>query len=284
MAWAIEIGSGGTSDKTSGNTYSISATNPAGSNTRNNVVFLALALDNLATTDVTTSPCLSFSESGQTWTRAGSFTNGQGAAAAGATVELRWSERGTATAGSLTIGSIAITFSGTVVAKGVAFFVASVPVGSTVALYGGGSPITRADDGADAGSIQYVIPDSNEYLFARAISAERAGTSWTPTSGFAATGGSTVTGTSGGSAVTNIQALIEGTIAIGNTGPISDPTTSAVDQASIMAAFTEVVPVTSRVNDKIIGAQQAVNRAAYFCMGNKWARRGRLWVPEHAAL
>jgi len=263
-------------DKNTVSTWTIGGSSLSASTTRNNVLVLAIAVDNVQTTDGNTSLVTGVTDTGVTWNKAREFTNGQGAAAGGATIAVWWAEYGVNALGLQTGSSFAITFASAQVAKGVAGQAFSIPAGSTVALDTHAADL--ANDAADAGSITISGLTNSEHLFFRGQAMERAGVStWTATSGWGANWGAS-SGTSGGSSVTNMQALNEYLIATA-TSATSDPTSTAVDQAGVLVALNEVVAATATPPRPAIVVSQAVKRAAYFCLGEKWARRDRLWVP-----
>lgn len=51
---------------------------------------------------------------------------------------------------------------------------------------------------------------------------------------------------------------------------------------AFMGVYVDYVPAA--VPPRGLAVEQAVNRGAIFCLGEKWARRGRLWVPRAPAL
>jgi len=197
---------------------------------------LVIACDNLDATDGDFGVIAAVSDSaGNTWQKAAEFTNGQGGAAAGATVAIWY----TVAAATLpTTGSITITFRAPLVAKAVVghrFAKAPDTTVRTAAAAG------RADDGVDPGPISLAGLASRQYLFMRGIASESSSTTaLTATTGWTQIGQAVTTG--GGSA-TNIAARGEYLIATA-TSVTSDPTLFIADHASaLVALYEEAAPV-----------------------------------------
>jgi hypothetical protein len=200
-----------------------------------------IAVNNSSTTDGQTTLVSSFTDSaGNTWTKQGEFTNGQGTAEAGATVAVfKTKVTSAVTAGTTTAQ---ITLSTAVESKTVVGVSFSVGSGNDLALVAG-SLQTRADDGADPGSMAISSLSSKEYLFLRAISSERTGAgAFINTASFTPISPSTQT--TGGASATNISASGEFIILTG-TGATSDPSLGSVDHASLFLAFEETSPGTT---------------------------------------
>lgn len=212
-------------------------------------VFVLVAKDNTATTDVTTQEVVSvFDSAGNTYNHIGSFTNGQGAALAGAHIAVF----AKVITNAITIGSTTFTADpdGTVDMCFVAW-VATVGAGNGVRV--AGSIQTLANDGADPGSMSISGLTSKEYLFLRAIALESELTTVvTPSTNYAPING-TISSTAGASAA-NMRVAGEWDIDT-NTGTTSDPTLFAADCASLLVAFEEFTPVAG------LGALLSDNRS-----------------------
>ena len=103
-----------------------------------------------------------------------------------------------------------------------------------------GTPQDLANDGVDPGSMTISGLTSGEYLFVRSTASERDATTWTPTTNYTTSNCDTTTG--GGSAA-NMNICGEFRVLTG-TGDTSDPTGTAVDNASIFIAFKEAANTT----------------------------------------
>jgi len=218
----------GATHKSSASTWSF-----APSNTLNagELGVLVIACDNLDGGDGDFNVVQSVTDSaGNTWQKAAEFTNGQGSAAAGATVSVWYT---VATTTLPTTGSITVTFRSALTAKaaiGQAYSIdaASVAVEATV----GG-----ADDGRDPSPLSVSSLPSREYLFVRAIASESSSTTaLTPSTGFTAWHQAV---TSGGGSASNMGARAERRIAT-DTSAWSDPTLFNADHASVLVALYEV--------------------------------------------
>ncbi len=204
-----------------------------------NVIVLVLATDNLTTTDGQTNNHTSITDTkGNTWTKRSEFTNGQGAAAAGATVSI-WTTKVTT---ALTAGTDTLTanFSGSITAKAIHSQRFSVGAGNVVSLDAG--PSDLANDAADAGSITLSGATAKEHLWIRAQSVELSSASYTASTNYAVFGG-VLSGasTSGGAGASNIHARGEFRI-LNATSDSTDPTTIAADQAGTYIALNEAAP------------------------------------------
>jgi hypothetical protein len=218
---------------------------------------LVIACDNLDATDGDFDVVADVSDSaGNTWQKAAEFTNGQGAAAAGATVAIWYT---VATATLPTTGSITITFRAALTAKAIIGHRFAKAPGTTVRV---AATANRADDGVDPGLISLTGLGSREYLFVRGIASESSTTTGlTATSGWTAIVG---TVTLGGSSATNIGARAEYLIATA-TSVTSDPTLFAADHASVLVALYEDTPLTFQGSASLggIGAQSAAGRPVF---------------------
>lgn len=125
MSWTSIAGRGGANNKTSGTTLSGS---PSGTVVAGRILFVAVATDNIDTSDGQTTLHAISDSLGNVYTKAREQTNGEGTAAAGITTSL-W---GTQTAADLTTSdSITLTCSSAVVAKAICFYETSVAGGMT---------------------------------------------------------------------------------------------------------------------------------------------------------
>jgi hypothetical protein len=156
---------------------------------------------------------------------------GLDAAGAGATVSVWYGKLGNPVQSNAT--TFTATLAQAVTAKALIGYSFSIGAGHYVDL---GDGADRADDGADAGSLTLSNLPSRQYLFVRANAGEGTDPGLGATSG--PPGWSTVPGiaTSGGSAAPNIFAEFEFLIATATTAT-SDPSTAAVDQASVLVAL-----------------------------------------------
>lgn len=193
------------------------------------------AMDNNQTTDGDEGAVSSITDpKGNTWTKAKEFTNGQGAAQGGATVGL-WFSVLTA---QMTVSDVfTLNFTNATsrdaVCVGVKGF--TIGAGNTVAIEG--TSATLANDAADPGSLN-VTTANIECLRVRCIGAEtNSTTALTATSSWTALPSNQ---TGSGGATANIAFRGEFIISTA-TGAASDPTFTAVDNASVYVAFKEVV-------------------------------------------
>jgi hypothetical protein len=203
------------------------------------LLVIAIATDNLDTSDGETSPVTQakLTTGGQDYvfSLAKRFTNGQGSAAAGASIWLGTFKN----APAASIGdNVRIDFSGAITAKAVRGWKFTMDNSKLLTIE---NSTTRADDGTDMGPVTLSGLVNREHLFFRASAVEDTPASHTPTGGWtqidsAADGGQT----SGGVADTNIDAYGEFLIDTG-TSATSDPDADGVspDCASVMVAFYE---------------------------------------------
>jgi hypothetical protein len=225
MAWT-SVGSILTaSDKASSAsiTFSVGANNPG------DVLVLTVAKDNVSTVDGNTNEVTSVTDSGgNTWTKAREFTNGQGGAAAGATVAVFF------TVLQVPISSVTINFASAVTAKAVSAWRFTVEAPASISVAAGAD---LAADGVGPGSMTLSDLVYGKYLWFRGIATESANTeTWTFTTGYTAIGRA---GTSGGGAATNMTVAGEFIIAT-DTSQTSNPTTSGnFDRASVFVALRE---------------------------------------------
>lgn len=209
-----------------------------------NVVVIPFGGDNTQTTDVNTNLMTSVTDSqGNTWTYFPCWTNGQGSAAAGATVCGAMSVLTTALVSG--VDTITVNHS-SITAR--AFNVFEYTKGASSIVYARGSstvPGFLSNDGADPGSMTLDGVESREHLFLRFTALERAaGGTWTVSTNFSTLG---CEGTTGGTA-TNIEICGEYRIVTG-TSQTSNPTGTSVDSASMSLVLTEAVMPTGFVQE-----------------------------------
>ncbi len=198
-----------------------------------NVAVLWFAGDNVATTDVTTLLLTSVTDSvgGNTWTVRQCFTNGQGTAATGATTCVATS----VLTNALAIGSTITANFTSITAKAIVVREFTIGPGRTIAV--AGTPQTLSNDNADPGAMTISGLESGQRLFVRSTGLERAsGGTWTVTAGYTT---SNCNGTTGAPPASNMEVCGEFRILTG-TSSTSNPTGTAVDNASVFIAFEEV--------------------------------------------
>lgn len=199
-----------------------------------NVGDLAIAIigcDNVQTTDGNTNQVASIADTaGNTWQQVVEFTNGQTAAAAGATCAIWYSK---IIAALNTGGTVTVTFASSITARACllhAFSTASSSVGVATTN-------VLAGDAADFGSIVCNPVTSRAYLFLRGGAQEGDIVTYTPTTNYTAT--ANIAGGGGGGSATLITASGEFRL-LTATSSTSQPSTGlAYDTASVMAAFFE---------------------------------------------
>ncbi len=241
MAWAHVGPSHVNASTTAGSTYGIIG---SGTSLDGGVAVLVCATDNITTTDGNTNNHTSVTtSSGETWTKVYEYTNGQGSAAAGATVSVWYAE---IPAGQTSFTSVALNLSGSV-AKHASIVGQFSRTSSTAVVSSVGTPQVLANDGADPGSMTLGSLANAEHLWVRGIAAE----SNTDTYLTASAGGWTsVVGapgshsTSGGGGAANIAAGMEWLLATGTTAT-SDPSWVSVDMASVLIALDETPAAAS---------------------------------------
>ncbi len=195
------------------------------------VVIVLIAADNTSTTDGDNGEVSSVTDSkGNTYTKAREFTNGQGAAAAGATVSVWFSKLTTALVQST--DTVSGNFGTARIAKAISLLTATVGAGVTVSVAAG---TDLANDAADPGSMD-LTPPNVEHLWIRATALERAVAAWTKTVAYELN--ATAEGTTGGGAASNINICGEVDRLTGTTNA-SNPTATAVDCASVLVALLE---------------------------------------------
>lgn len=195
-----------------------------------------VALDNTQTTDVTSGECnaTASDSASNSYSKVGEFTNGQGGAAAGATICVY---SGLASAQLASGGTLTFGFANSIVSK--AANGEEYTVGANLQL--AGSLQTLASDSAtDPASLAISGLSSASRLYCRFLAHERnTAANWTASTSFTATNMSKAdTGTAATSMAVRGECRVNT-----STGETSDPTmaTSATDQASIMFALEEIV-------------------------------------------
>ncbi len=219
---------------------SISCTIGAGNIEAGNVAIVWAATDNVDTTDGQTTLHSVSDSKGNAYTKACEFTNGQGAAAAGATVSISFSKLTTQL--DVNVDTVTLTTSSAVTDKAVKVSEFTIGAGNVVSVEGACQ--TLANDNADAGSQTISGLASQEYLFVRGIAAEsNATTSMTLTTSYSSVIGDGCDGTVGGGEATDISVCVEHRILTG-TGDTSDPTLvdTTNDNASVYVALKEAAP------------------------------------------
>lgn len=195
-----------------------------------NLLVLAIAVDNNGTTDADHGEITGVTDSGgNVWTKAREYTNGQGAANAGATISV-WFAKVTTALGSGDAITVALSTSKT--AKAISAWEFSLSGrASTVSVESG---TQEARDNADAGSLALSGLATRTYLFFRAIAHEGGSVSMTETSGYTQISAAS----SGGGADSSMS--VQGEFKIANvTGETSDPTLGDTgrDNASVFVAL-----------------------------------------------
>jgi hypothetical protein len=204
------------------------------------IVVLCVAMNNKTTTDGETTDIASVTDSGgNTFRRWGEFTNGQGTAAAGATISVWISEVTTA----VTLGSVTVNYDGfSPVATAAVYhrFRRTAPIAHTA------SAVTVAEDNvSQVASLTKSGLESREYLAVRAMAheAELLGTIGDPTAGWLVLGGGSDgwTYTTGAGSASNMAVGAEYHIATA-TSFTSAPTqpTEGGDSASILLVMWEL--------------------------------------------
>ena len=207
-----------------------------------NVLIVLGATDNVDTTDGVTTLHSSMTDSqGNTYTKACEFTNGQGAAAAGATISVWYSKLTTQLVA--TTDSITLNTSSAVTDKVInTLDEFTITSGNIVSVEGACQ--TLANDNADAGSQTISGLTSQEYLFVRGIATEsNAALSMTATTNYTLLPNDGCNNTTGGGEASDMGACGEFRIFTG-TGDTSDPTLvdTTNDNASVYVALKEAAP------------------------------------------
>lgn len=197
-----------------------------------NLIVVMVAMDNVQTTDQQSNDVTSVTDSvGNTYTKIGEYTNGQGAAAAGATVAafqsvvtIQLGNGGVITVNHSSVNDVAL--------RAWEFTLDTDAIG----VYG--TLQVLANDAADPGSMTLGSLVSDEYLFLRLTSTEgETTTGYTVTTNY--TSIDPLASSTAGAAAGNIVLSGEFRIVTATTST-SDPTFTAEDSASIMFALREV--------------------------------------------
>lgn len=243
MAWSGATAIGGANNKTSGTTlsFSPSATVPA-----NAIVLVAIASDNIQTTNGASSNISVSDSQGHTYTRVAEWTFGGGGAGSGATVGL-FATR--ATAGLATTDTITATWSAAVTAKAMMGHYRTVASGNTFEVQGtAGATGTSATPSVTLSG----QPSGTEFVWHGVVALEGAPT-WTDDADY--TEARQTRGTTGGGAATNISGCSAARRSSTLTSDTYNPTSSASgDWAAILVTLKEVtaavdVTVTATVAD-----------------------------------
>lgn len=220
MAWGLGTGTytSGT-NKTAATTIVMTIIPTA--NARD-VLIASIAMDNLQAVDAEDgTDIVSVTDTqGNTWVRAKTFTNSQGAAAGGATVGIYYSILTTALTSADTI---TVTFNGSVTAKAVHVSRWTIS-GNQIKVV---DKAVAADDAADPQSLSISGLDSREYLFYHVIASEGPGTdAMTASTNYVQ---AFKAGTSGGSVATNMTVHKEQRVFTG-TGDSVDVSSDTADR------------------------------------------------------
>ena len=193
-----------------------------------NIVIVVVAKDNVSTTDGNTNEITSVTDSatGNTWTKAREFCNGQGAANAGATVAVYYSRITNQIALG---GTITANFSDSRTASAISAWEFS---GNAISV--DGTPVDLANDAAGPGSMALAGLTNASHIFFRGIAVEvGAMVGLTPTVGYTA-----IEFVSGGVGAAGMGCDGEFIIATA-TGHTSAPSGDTGDQAAVFIGFIE---------------------------------------------
>ncbi len=192
-----------------------------------NLGVCAIAIDNISTTDGNTNSVSSITDAaGNTWTKAREYTNGQGGAAAGATVAVYYTR---ATTQLNNAAAITFNFASAITAKAAKCY--EFTLSNNVVVDGTGD---EAKDAADPGSLTATGANNVEHLWIRAIAAETTGTAWTATAGWTKVNATASAGA--------MSIAWEFKISTGTSSGASDPTFENVDSASVIVGLQENTP------------------------------------------
>jgi hypothetical protein len=215
----------------------------------NQVVVVCVASDNEDTADGQTSLHSGVTIDGNAATKAGEYTNAQGAANAGATTSI-WYWRNTTGSSIASASTIVATHNTGKDAKAITALLFDIDSSLTLATDG---IATAADDAADPSSITATGAVNDLHLWVRSIALESdAAGVITPTANWTAAQG---TGTTGGAETSNMANRIEWKVSTGTSSGASNPTVSAKDSASVLIgiALTAVVPGSGISNLTLLG-------------------------------
>lgn len=235
----------GTTDKTAGT--SITATLDVGTTLADRtIVYVCIVKNNDSTVDGETSEVTSVTDTkGNFYQKAKEFTNGQGAAAGGATAALWWSKL---TTPLTTSDTITANFSTSVAASVIVPLAGIMDIGQTVQVE---ASDVLANDAADPGSMNLTVANI-EHLWFRVCAHERPGTDVFTISASYLDGGGI--GTTGGNVASNMSIGYESDIFTGTSNASNPSWDNAADEASILVAFKEITaPVTTSASGGWIG-------------------------------
>ena len=218
----------------SANTIGIGTTATPAADT---LILVWIAKTNTGTGDADYSEVTSVTDSkGNNYTKCAEFTNGQGAADAGATISV-W--RSVTTVAFTDPSTITINLSANVTDLAARARYFTKTAGKKVVI--AGTVQTLANDAADPGSMSLASLASKQYLFVRGIASESETTAFTATASH--TSITSLVSTTSGTTDTNIVVAGEYR-AVTATGDTSDPTVVAADTASVFFALEEVDSIT----------------------------------------
>ena len=218
----------------SANTIDIGTTATPAADT---LILVWIAKTNTGTGDADYSEVTSVTDSkGNNYTKCAEFTNGQGAADAGATISV-W--RSVTTVAFTNPSTITINLSANVTDLAARARYFTKTAGKKVVI--AGTVQTLANDAADPGSMSLASLASKQYLFVRGIASESETTAFTATASH--TSITSLVSTTSGTTDTNIVVAGEYR-AVTATGDTSDPTVVAADTASVFFALEEVDSIT----------------------------------------
>lgn len=195
---------------------------------------IGLALDNINTTDADHSEITGVVDSaGNTWAKLAEYTNGNGAAASGATVSVWGVVAGSTLASG---GTITVTTSANTTAKCIFGHRFTIGAGNDVEVAGSATPV--ANDGADAASISIAGLSSQEYLWVHviAIEATQLASSYAEDADYTSFAN---IGTTGGGGATNMS-VYGGYRIMTGTGDTVDVGTAARNSVQVFIALREV--------------------------------------------
>jgi hypothetical protein len=195
---------------------------------------VCVASDNINTTDATHSEITSVTDSGgNTWQKAHSYTNGQGTAATGCTVEV-WFTKATAQL-TVSVGVITVNFASSIAERGISGWRFTATSGMGIAV--NATKNQRADDATVGfGSLALAGLPSKQYIFLRACAME-----FNNTSGLGQSAGYSLL-TLNRSRNNAAAVLFRGEFIITTaTGSTSNPTfaVTASDSCSVLVALEE---------------------------------------------
>lgn len=248
MAWGSVGTLGSTQEKVDDTTMTLVTLAAAEAG---NVVVVVVATNNDAIGDGDTGEVAAISdESGNTWSKAVEFTNGQGAADAGAVVSIWYSKITTTIPLN---GLITVTFTVSSAAKAMTVWEFTIGAGNVVSVEGSA---TLATDGADPGAITLGSLASQEYLWIHGLAGEGPNAdAYTWDADYQQIDGN---GTTGGSAASNMHVRGGYRIFTGTTDTVDVTSTTADrDYAQALAALKE-------------GAAPATQGTGWWGSGGAW--------------